>query len=156
VRPIAPSVRAFGGILDRHHGKVGASGFHRLEAGVDVGFGERLGLVSELLVHRLLGERARRTEIGDARGLFQRTAGRDDFTDQTLDRIARQRAGIGLPQATHDLRFAFGTIDLFAVLGTSDLLGDARPLRHQLQDGVVDTVDSRPQRLQRVVHHAGR
>jgi hypothetical protein len=67
--------RTLGGIFHRHHGEIGTSGFHRMEAGVDVRLGERLDLVAEMLRHGLLGEGAGRAEVGDTGGFLQRAAG---------------------------------------------------------------------------------
>ena len=95
-----PADRAYSGIFYRYNTEISRSGFRSPKNLVNRGTGNGIDGRAEMLVNSLLGESAFRAEIGHDHFLFKRTARRHDFTENGLQFLIAQRAGISFSNAS--------------------------------------------------------
>jgi hypothetical protein len=74
--------RALPGVLHRYHAEVGRARCDLVEYLLDARQRQALGRMAEMLVHRLLRERALRTEIADLQRFLLGQARRHDLAEQ--------------------------------------------------------------------------
>ena len=89
--------------------------------------------------------------IGDRDAVLERAAGRHDFRVKPRQRRRRQRPPVARRHAPQHLGFALGTV-LGAALGVPDGLRQRRALAQQVDDAVVERIDTGANFLERVGH----
>ena len=101
--------------------------------------------MAEVLVHRLLRERAFRPEVADLQRLLLGQAGRHDFAEQPHQHFVGERAVVAVDHPAQHLRLALGPVVVDRrgelALGLADLVRPQRALGDQRLDLAVDAVD---------------
>ena len=140
------------GVLHRHHAEIGVARSDFVEHFLHRRQRQRLGRMTEVLVDRLLRERALGAEEADFQRLLLGQAGGHDFAEQPHQHFVRQRAFVAIDHAAQDLRLAFGTVVIDRgrelALGLADLVRPQRAFGDQALDLVIDAIDLRAHRQQ--------
>ncbi len=112
--------------------------------------------MTELLVDRLLRERALRSEVGHLQGLLLREAGGHDLAEQSQDLLVAQRSAlltVAVEREPQHLRLALRAIEIHGmaggVLGDAHLLREPRPLVDERMEFGIHRVDARADALER-------
>ena len=139
-------------IFDGDHAEIRLGALHLFEYGFDRRVPERLYGMAEMPVHRLLGERAFRAEVGYFQRLLAGQAGGHDLPEQAQNLRVAERAFVPLEHRAQYLRLPLRAVIVHGVrqctLGLADCVRQRRPFIDQALDCLVERVDLRPYRIQ--------
>jgi hypothetical protein len=144
--------RPVGAVLHRHDAESHLPRLDLTKYFVDGCAGHALHRAAETLERGFFAERPARAEKGHGHGLLERTAGGDDFGEQAVHGIGRQRAGVTVLQPPQHLGFALGPVHGPVALQAANTPSQIGALVHQLEELVVDGVDTVAQGADLVAH----
>jgi len=135
-------------VFQRHHAKIGMARFDFLKHLIDAGQRQAMRRMAEMLVQRLLRERALRPEKTDLQRFLLGQTGRHDLAEQANQHFVAQRSLVAIDHASQHLRFALGAVvidrRLQRTLRLADLMRPAGALGDQRLDLLVDAIDASP------------
>ncbi len=118
---------------------VGAGTAGLVTAAGAAGLGAKVALVER----DLMGERRRRTEVGDRQRVLEITTGGEDLAPDRFDRVRWQPTPARRAQSSDDLRFPLGDIrrQLLSSFEVSDLKGGLCALVEEEENLIIEVVD---------------